>query len=54
MLQRLPIALAQIEAHNTSKKLLNEIKHISQIYFFHRAKKITEKVNDSIMGSIKL
>ena len=54
MLQRLPIALAQIEARNTSKKLLNEIRHISQIYFFHQAKKITEKVNDNIMGSIKL
>ena len=28
MLQRLPIALAQIKADNNSKSLLNEIRHI--------------------------
>ena len=28
MLQRLPIALPQIEASNTSKKLLNEVRQI--------------------------
>ena len=32
MLQRLPIALAQVNSGNTSKKLLNEI--IFQIIFF--------------------
>ena len=32
MFQRLPIALAQIKVGNTSKNLLNEIRHI--IYLF--------------------
>ena len=32
MLQRLPIALAQVQIYNTSETLLNEIIHIT--YFF--------------------
>ena len=32
MLQRLPIALAQVKADNTSENLLNEIRQI--MYFF--------------------
>ena len=36
MLQRLPIALAQVEADNTTKNLLNEICPI--IYSIYRAK----------------
>ena len=36
MLQRLPIALAQIEAGNSSERLLNEIKPI--IYSQHQSK----------------
>ena len=36
MLQRLPIALAQVNAGNTSEHLLNEIKYI--IYSLYRAK----------------
>ena len=36
MLQRLPIALAQIKAGNTSDNLLNEIRQI--IYSLYRAK----------------
>ena len=39
MLQRLPIALAQVKAGNTSKNLLNETRHF--IYSLHRAKEIT-------------
>ena len=37
MLQRLPIALAQVKAGNTSEKLLNKIRQI--IYSLYWAKK---------------
>ena len=43
MLQRLPIALAQVKASNTSENLLNEIKQ--EIYSLYRAKKVTKKVS---------
>ena len=36
MLQRLPIALQQVNAGNTSENLLNEIRQI--IYSLYRAK----------------
>ena len=52
MLQRLPIALAQVKAGNTSENLLNEIRQI--LYSLYRAKEITEKVYNNIMISIKL
>ena len=52
MLQRIPIALAQIKAGNTSENLLNEIRQI--IYSLYRAKEITKKVYNNIMNSIKL
>ena len=52
MLQRLPIALAQVIAGNTSENLLNEIRQI--IYFLYRAKEIAEKVYNNIMNSVKL
>ena len=52
MLQRLPIALAQVKGGNTSEILLNEIRQV--IYFLYRTKKITEKVYNNIMNSIKL
>ena len=52
MLQRLPIALAQVKAGNTSENLLNEIRQI--IYSLRRAKEITEKVYDKIIKSIKI
>ena len=42
MLQRLPIALAQVKAGNTSENLLNEIRQI--IYSLYWAKEITKKV----------
>ena len=51
MLQRLPIALAQVKARNRSENLINEIRQI--IYSLHRAKEISKKVYNNIMNSIK-
>ena len=48
-LQRLPMALAQVKAGNTSEKLLNEISKI--IYSLYR---VTTKVYNNIMNTIKL
>ena len=42
MLQRLPIALAQVKAGNNSEKLCNEIRQI--VYFLCQSKDITKKV----------
>ena len=52
MLQRLPIALAQVKTGNTSENLLNEIKQI--IYSLYRAKEVTKNVYNNIMNSIKI
>ena len=52
MLQRLPLALAQVQAGDTSENLLNEIHQI--IYSEYRAKEITKKVYNNIMNSIRL
>ena len=41
MLQRLPIAIEQVKAGNTSENLLSEIHQI--IYSLYRAKEITKK-----------
>ena len=41
MLQRLPIALAQVKAGNNSESLLNEIRQI--IYSLYQSKEITKK-----------
>ena len=41
MLQRLPIALAQVKAGNNSEKLLSEIREIA--YSLYRSKEITKK-----------
>ena len=41
MLQRLPIALAQVKAGNNSESLLNEIKKI--VYSLYQSKHITKK-----------
>ena len=51
-LQRLPIALAQVKASNTSENLLNQIRQI--IYSLYWAKEITKKACNNIMNSIKL
>ena len=52
MLQRLPIALAQIKAGNNSKSLLNEIGQI--VYSLYQSKEITKKVYNNIIKSIKV
>ena len=52
MLQRLPIALAQVKADNTSENLLNEICRI--IHFLYQEREITKKVHNNIISSIKL
>ena len=52
MLQRLPIALAQIKAVNNSEKLLNEIREI--VYSLYQSKEITKKVYNNIIKSIQL
>ena len=52
MLQRLPIALAQVKTGNTSKNVLNETRQI--IYSMYRMKEITQKVCSDIMNSIKV
>ena len=52
MRQRSPIALAQVKASNTSEKLINVIHQI--IYSLYWANKITKKVYNNIMNSIKL
>ena len=51
MLQRLPIALAQVSAHNNSESLLNEIRQI--VYVLYQSKQITEKVYNNIIKSIQ-
>ena len=52
MLQRLSIALAQIKVGNNSESLLNEIRQIA--YFLYQSKKITKKVYNNIIKSIKV
>ena len=42
MLQRLPIALAQVKAGNNSQSLLHEIRKI--VYSMYQPKEITKKV----------
>ena len=50
MLQRLPIALAQVKAGNFSENLLNEIRQI--VYSLYQSKEITKKVYNSLMKSL--
>ena len=51
MLQRLPIALAQVKAGNNSESLLNEIRLI--VYSLHQSKEITKNVYNNIIESIQ-
>ena len=51
MVQRLPIALAQVKAGNTFEKLLNDRQ---TVYFLYRENEATKKVYNNIMNSIKL
>ena len=50
MLQRLPIALAQVKAGNNSQNLLNEIRQI--IYLLYQSKEINKKVYNNLMKSL--
>ena len=53
MLQRLPIALAQVKTGNISESLLNEIRQI--VYSLYQSKKRnTKKVYNNIIRSIQL
>ena len=52
MLQRFPIALAQLKAGSTSKNLLNQNRQIT--YTLYREKEITKKVYNNIINSVKL
>ena len=47
MLQRLPIALAQVKAGNNSERLLNEIRQI--VYSLYQSKKITASLYNNII-----
>ena len=49
MLQRLPMALAQVKASNNSESLLNEIRQI--VYSLYQSKQI-KKVYKNIIKSI--
>ena len=50
MLQRLPIALAQVKAGNNSESSLNEIRQI--VYSLYQSKQITKKVYNNMIKSI--
>ena len=50
MLQRLPIALAQVKASNNSENLLNQIRQI--VYSLYQSKEITKKVYNNLMKSL--
>ena len=51
MLQRLPIALAQVKAGNNSESLLNEIRQI--VYSLYQSKEITKNICNKIIKSIQ-
>ena len=51
MLQRLPIALAQVKAGNNSESLLNEIRKI--IYSLQQSKQFTKKMYNNIIKSVQ-
>ena len=51
MLQRLPIALAQVKAGENSESLFKKIRQI--VYFFYQSKQITRKVCNNIIKSIQ-
>ena len=52
VLQRLPIALAQIKAGNNSESLLNEIRQI--VYSLYQSREIIKNVCNNIIKSIKV
>ena len=50
MLQRLPVALAQVKAGNNSESLLKKIRQI--VYSLYQSKQIIKKVYNNIIKSI--
>ena len=50
MLQRLPVALAQLKAGNNSENLLNEIRQI--VYSLYQSKEITKKVYNNLIKTL--
>ena len=50
MLQRFPIALAQVNTGNNSENLLNEVRKI--VYSLYQSKEITKKLYNNIIKSI--
>ena len=52
LLQRLPIALAQVKSGNNSENLLNEVRQI--VYSLYQSKEITKEVCNNIIKSIQL
>ena len=50
MLNRLPIALAQLKAGNNSNKLKNEIRQL--LYSLYRSKHMTQQVYNNLMNYI--
>ena len=51
MLQRLPIALAQVKAGNNLESLLNKVRHI--VYSLYQSEQITKKVYNNIIKSVQ-
>ena len=51
MLQRLPIAFAQVKAGNNSESLLNEIRQI--VYSLYQSKQIARKIYNNIIKSVQ-
>ena len=51
LLQRLPVALAQIKAGNNARSLSNETRQI--LYSLYRSGEITKKVYNDLIKSIK-
>ena len=51
MLQRLPIALAQVKAGNNSESLLNKVRQI--VYSLYQSEQVTKKVYNNIIKSVQ-
>ena len=49
MVQRLPIAVAQVKAGNNSESLLNEVKNI--VYSLYQSKEITKKYTITLLST---
>ena len=54
MLQRLPIALAQVKAKNTSDSLLNEIRQNVYLFILCNEQKNHQKSNNNKTESIQI